>query len=260
MQSEPRVALEPAANLMSGELAQLINAAYAGSPAPVQMDATGFERFTRERSLHLGFSRAARGKGLALVGKRGARGYLASLGVVPSARGTGLAQGLLDDALAALARGGATTCTLEVREDNAPARRVYERSGFQTTRRLPCYHSPELVARNLDVKPVPLSALAGRYRRDAAWQNEPAAARALGARAYEGPGGYAVVAMGLRGATLLDVGGPEPGRVLDGLAAHYRDVRLTFANVPDEGVARALEARGWKRYAQQLEMRRTLTA
>lgn len=93
--------------------------------------------------------RIARGAAVVLIARRGGAaigiavcfvGYstfharpllnLHDLAVMPEARGTGLGQALLA-AVAAQARAlGCCKVTLEVREDNARARRVYEHVGF----------------------------------------------------------------------------------------------------------------------------------
>lgn len=55
---------------------------------------------------------------------------LHDLAVLPGARGRGVGEALLAG-VTARARGlGCCKVTLEVREDNAPARRLYERAGF----------------------------------------------------------------------------------------------------------------------------------
>jgi ribosomal protein S18 acetylase RimI-like enzyme len=57
--------------------------------------------------------------------------------VAPEARGSGAADALLD-ALEADARvTGVTVCKLVCREDNAPARRLYERRGYEAYGREP---------------------------------------------------------------------------------------------------------------------------
>jgi GNAT superfamily N-acetyltransferase len=58
---------------------------------------------------------------------------LISMYVGPAARGTGLAAVLLDAVEQWAASRGARTLCLDVRADNAPARRAYERQGFAVT-------------------------------------------------------------------------------------------------------------------------------
>jgi GNAT superfamily N-acetyltransferase len=58
---------------------------------------------------------------------------LRSLYVVPEAWGTGAAGALVDAALGAIRRDGASEATLWVVEENARARRFYEREGWEPT-------------------------------------------------------------------------------------------------------------------------------
>jgi [ribosomal protein S18]-alanine N-acetyltransferase len=65
--------------------------------------------------------------GLAAVG---GTGDVQTIGVLPSHRGTGLGARLLGELLAAAAGFSCHEVLLEVRVDNAPAQRLYERFGF----------------------------------------------------------------------------------------------------------------------------------
>ncbi|NLU66897.1 ribosomal protein S18-alanine N-acetyltransferase [Streptomyces sp. HNM0574] len=58
-------------------------------------------------------------------------GDIQTIGVLPAYRGTGLAGRLMDELLAAAVRFGCHEVLLEVRVDNAPAKRLYERYGFR---------------------------------------------------------------------------------------------------------------------------------
>jgi ribosomal-protein-alanine N-acetyltransferase len=64
-----------------------------------------------------------------------------SVAVAPARRGRGLARKLLDLHLRRLAGLGATAVFLEVDEDNAPARRLYDRARFRDVGRRPAYYS-----------------------------------------------------------------------------------------------------------------------
>jgi ribosomal-protein-alanine N-acetyltransferase len=57
--------------------------------------------------------------------------HINSLAIHPEWRGRGLASYLLTEVVAAARREGAMQATLEVRESNLPARRLYERFGFR---------------------------------------------------------------------------------------------------------------------------------
>lgn len=67
-------------------------------------------------------------------------GEILTLGVAPAARRQGIARMLLDDLFRRARRAGARSIGLEVAADNAPARRLYEASGFTPTGRRPGYY------------------------------------------------------------------------------------------------------------------------
>jgi len=64
-----------------------------------------------------------------------------SVAVAPARRGRGLARKLLDLHLRRLAGLGVTAVFLEVDEDNAPARRLYDRARFRDVGRRPAYYA-----------------------------------------------------------------------------------------------------------------------
>ena len=59
--------------------------------------------------------------------------FVQTMAVAPSAQGRGLGARLLVELLEEAARRGQPTVSLEVRADNAPAQRLYERHGFTRT-------------------------------------------------------------------------------------------------------------------------------
>jgi len=63
-----------------------------------------------------------------------------ALGVLPAARRRGVGRMLLDAALAQVAGEGAERIFLEVAEENAPARGLYEAAGFRRVGRRPDYY------------------------------------------------------------------------------------------------------------------------
>lgn len=65
-----------------------------------------------------------------------------TIAVAPAARGTGLGRALLDDLVARAAARGAQHLLLEVRADNEPARKLYERNDFQTISVRRRYYQP----------------------------------------------------------------------------------------------------------------------
>jgi ribosomal-protein-alanine N-acetyltransferase len=69
-----------------------------------------------------------------------------SVAVAPARRGRGLARKLLGLHLRRLAGLGVTAVFLEVDEDNAPARRLYDRARFREVGRRPAYYARDNAA------------------------------------------------------------------------------------------------------------------
>src|SRR5437762_3082025 len=64
--------------------------------------------------------------GLAMLGVRGERGWCGDAAVIPAYQNQGLGQALMRRLSESARQAGLRTITLEVRDNNAPARRVYE--------------------------------------------------------------------------------------------------------------------------------------
>ena len=66
-----------------------------------------------------------------------------TVAVAPGRRGQGLGDGLVDELLRRAADDGAGSVMLEVRADNGPARRLYERHGFAEVAVRRRYYQPD---------------------------------------------------------------------------------------------------------------------
>ena len=66
--------------------------------------------------------------------------HINNLAVRPEFQGRGLGTAILEHAIQAEANRGADRATLEVRRSNAPARRLYERLGFEVAATRPNYY------------------------------------------------------------------------------------------------------------------------
>lgn len=64
-----------------------------------------------------------------------------TLAVLPKARRQGLGRRLVEEAAVAATKGGAARLFLEVAEDNAPARALYDRAGFSQIGRRKAYYA-----------------------------------------------------------------------------------------------------------------------
>lgn len=101
-----------------------------------------FERLLLEQSTLA--HRALAGRGLAgfILSRRAAgEAEILSVAVAAARRGRGLARRMLDLHLRRLAGLGTRAVFLEVDEDNAPARRLYQRAGFHEVGRRAGYYS-----------------------------------------------------------------------------------------------------------------------
>ncbi len=100
-----------------------------------------FERLLLDRNVVA--HRATMGRSLAgfiLSRLAGDEAEILSVAVASARRGRGIARGLLNLHLRRLAGLGARAVFLEVEEDNTPARRLYQRSGFREVGRRPGYY------------------------------------------------------------------------------------------------------------------------
>ncbi len=77
--------------------------------------------------------------GIAMLGVRGERGWCGDAAVIPQYQNQKLGQALMRRLSDSARQAGLESVALEVRDDNAPARRVYEKEGYRYTRRMPCY-------------------------------------------------------------------------------------------------------------------------
>ena len=88
-----------ASELSVAELAALFTAGYEGYLVPMHVDEAMLQSFVDMWDLDLSRSRVEEGRGIALLGVRGERGWVGGLGVVPSARRTGLGRALMEAVL-----------------------------------------------------------------------------------------------------------------------------------------------------------------
>jgi len=140
--------LTPALELPLARLAQIFAACFEGYVAPVSADPAALATRVRAEHVDLAASVVAMHadipQGIALVARRGAVARIAAMGAVPAARGRGLGRALLQHAIDQARARGERRMVLEVIEQNAPARALYERAGFVRARRLEGFVAPPL--------------------------------------------------------------------------------------------------------------------
>ena len=147
MAAVPRtLELTPASALTPDALAGLFAAVYEGYWFPIQLDAAAFRRMARTLDLDLDASPVAcadgREVGLAVLGVRAEEDWVGGMGVLPERRRAGIGERLLRDLLERAQAKGIRRVTLEVLEQNEPARLLYERVGFAATRTLDVWTLP----------------------------------------------------------------------------------------------------------------------
>jgi GNAT superfamily N-acetyltransferase len=133
------VELISAGALQLPQLAVLFNSAYSDYAVPMAFDERGLERYLADNDIDLEISCVACSPdpvGFALIGRREREAWVGGMGTVPGYRRRGLGERTLDAALDAAAQSGAQSAWLEVLEQNRPAIALYERLGFEVTRRL----------------------------------------------------------------------------------------------------------------------------
>lgn len=122
----------------AGEIARLeglcFSPAWSGAMVAASLAAAGTHAW-------LAVDPAGRALGFALFRRIGAEAELLRLATDPVARRRGVGAGLLGSSLAAIRFLGARECWLEVRADNLPARRLYERFGFRRGERRRGYYA-----------------------------------------------------------------------------------------------------------------------
>ncbi len=191
--TRPKLEVVSASSFSLDALTALFNRGFAGYLFPVEFspEALSHRIRTEDVDLHASKIGLAEGgpSGFALVARRGCRSRLAALGVVEEARCLGLGRLLLRAIVAGAKNrqcGGDREMRLEVFENNAAARRLYEGEGFQVLRRLVgrTLRAPTAQPAPLELHDAPLwSHLACDGTTDLPWQLEPETLAVLGAPA-----------------------------------------------------------------------------
>jgi GNAT superfamily N-acetyltransferase len=270
--------IDSAADLGLMELAEVFTAGFAGYAIPFRMTPGALAERIASEDIDLEASRIFwRGRdpmGLALVARRGWSSRVAAMGIRFEARGTGVGRALLTRLLDDARARGDRRMRLEVFENNAAARRLYEGGGFRTVTRLVGYE-----AKTLQPEPHALEerdpaefavrlAAAGPGRLP--WQLEPASLSAppasarcfsLEEKAFAYVSGLSAQAVLIRGVLTLPpvrLRG-HASRLLRGLAARHPGAALSVQPLMPEGLAaRFFEKAGFQPGTlTQLEMDRS---
>jgi ribosomal protein S18 acetylase RimI-like enzyme len=237
--------IRSAAQFPLAGLAELFNASFAGYVIPLELSPDLLAERVANEDIDLSLSRVVvRGGeelGLALISRRGRESRLAAMGIRTEARSAGAGRFLLAHVLRDARQREDRRMRLEVFESNAPARTLYEGSGFTIIRRLVGYELARPngghVAFKLDeIDPAQFARQLGLFTLPAAlpWQLEPATLSApprsarcftLEQKSFVYVSGVTDKAVAIRG--LLTVpserGKGHARRLLNGLAAVFPD-------------------------------------
>lgn len=127
----------------------LMNLGFSDYFVHFEMNLPAFLGMARSESIDLSSSRIlwqdGQAAGLALIARRGWNSRLAAMCLTPAARRQGVGRASMNALLAEAEQRGERVMELEVIEENTPAVRLYQSSGFQTIRRLVSFETPESV-------------------------------------------------------------------------------------------------------------------
>lgn len=262
------VTLAPAVLLEDAALAGLFSDVYAGYWHPIQVDAAALRRMVALYDLDLESSHVAlvdgTPVGVALLGVRGEEAWLGGMGVLPERRGAGIGELLVRRLVETARDHGVRRVRLEVLEQNAPARAIYERVGFTSLRSVGIWRldapPPGPVAGEADLADTAATLYA--VEADAPWQRSPGTVERM--RSLDLP--LRAVARG-RGNAIVSIAGDSASLLLadaasraeaDALLAHpfaHGAASLLWLNAPDTGIVTdAMRAAGARRLGIQEEL------
>ena len=243
--------LEPASLFDAAFLADLFTRGYEGYYVPIHMDAPTQQAVVDRWDIDLARSRVAfEGDdpvGLANLAVRGDHGWIGGIGVVPAARRHGIGRALMEAVLAE----APPHVTLEVLEQNEPARALYEQLGFVTRRMLEVWSlTAELEAGEVrEVEARPLG------QDDLPWQRaDPSLPDGCVRIDVDGGAALFRVTDGTVGIGQLEAADEDVARELL-CALRIRGDRVSYVNVPEgDPASAALRALGGTLDLRQHEM------
>lgn len=244
--------LEPASSFDAAFLADVFTRGYEDYYVAFHLDAATFESIVDRWDIDLDRSRVAfdgdEPIGLANLAVRDGHGWIGGIGVVPAARRRGVGRALMEAVLAE----APPHVTLEVLEQNEPARALYERLGFVERRMLEVWTLTvelEPAGEVRRVEPRPLG------QEDLPWQRTDASLP-HGCERIDVDGGAALfrVTEGTVGIAQLAAADEDVARELL-RALRARGSRVSYMNVPEGDLASAaLQALGGSLDLRQYEL------
>jgi ribosomal protein S18 acetylase RimI-like enzyme len=245
--------LAPASDFDLAALAAVFTAGYEGYFVPLHVDEAALRFMVDAWDIDLERSRVALedgvAVGLAFLAVRGDSAWIGGVGVAPASRGRGIGRRLMEAVLAEAPR----PVTLEVIEQNEPAKRLYDSLGFEVVRMLEVWslteEAPASDARALDdPRPLGLAALP--------WQRQDASLPE-GYDGIETDGGTALIRVANGRVSVLQLDAADEAAAATLLAAaRARGSSLHYVNVPaGDPASGALERLGGSLDLRQFEMR-----
>lgn len=246
-------ALAPASEFDLGTLAAVFTAGYEGYVVPMHVDEAALRFMVDAWDIDLGRSRVALADGLpvglAFLAVRGDSAWIGGVGVARPSRGLGIGRALMEAVLSEAPR----PVQLEVIEQNAPARRLYETLGFEVVRTLEVWsltaEVPVAAVRTVD-DPQPLGQASLPWQRQDASLPEPR-------ERLQVDGGSALIRVANGRVSVLQLEAVDETAAASLLAAaRARGQSLHYVNVPEgDPASRALAHLGGTLDLRQLELR-----
>jgi ribosomal protein S18 acetylase RimI-like enzyme len=134
--------IAPASNFPLPDLVKFLNQSFEGYFVPIQIDAVDFSNMLRKDGIDLNASRVLivddHPSGIALIARRGSlrASRLAAMGIPKERRGLGAGSWFMKQLIEEARQRREREMSLEVIEQNEPAVKLYQKSGFQIVRRL----------------------------------------------------------------------------------------------------------------------------
>ena len=130
----------PASAYSVPDLIEFLNQGFEDYSVPIQFNTAAFLSMLRKDGIDLTASRVLTVNdqpcGIALIARRGWVNRLAAMGIGKNARGMGAGSWFMDDLIRDACQRGEREMVLEVIEQNEPAVKLYQKSGFEIVRRL----------------------------------------------------------------------------------------------------------------------------
>jgi ribosomal protein S18 acetylase RimI-like enzyme len=136
------------------DLVRFLNQGFEGYFVPIHIDTVAFLTMLRKDGIDLTASRVLiaeeRPCGIALIARRGWTSRLAAMGIAKERRSRGAGSWFMEQLVEEALQRGDREISLEVIEQNEPAVKLYQRSGFQTVRRLIGFIRKEAEEKEMD--------------------------------------------------------------------------------------------------------------